>query len=522
MFNTENKNINEANLYSIRKNIKCVIDGSNKGNSYFNYETDTFIFFVEKYSDIVYEYSEEIFLVYVKYFENLYNMCRNKKFIDTNCYSYYMANLNETNIDKDKIKNLFDILFKNPKNIINKENLKFFAFAKSGHDIIRCYIESRKRKFCFTEIETMIFMNCISENPIWELSESLIDIINTYNVFSYNDNLLIYASYIPLNNYIKKFIKKKNNKKENTFQEKFLQNILIYSNDIELCNYIINYLNDNIYVEYACESRNIKVIKTVLDAKLIPMNNLFEKIISFDHRNNENITESNRLNESNSYNFKIFKVNGNEEHFLYSELDQYNSNKDMKCLLIRKIKKSDVSSKQDIVYILEKYGMTYTNPNYLYSIRYKIIITPMNLELFNNNDKFREEFLNECSENSFYPYFFNNQYPKPDKYCLYKECKKKNNLKIIKLLSDKIIDPDLECLRTVCDSNYNNLNVIKYFIEKKNIKPDLSCIENSLKNNCDLNILFENINENNIHLIMKSCDNQITKYLYDKFISNKK
>jgi hypothetical protein len=518
MIANDNEDDNKENLLKIRKNIKCVIDGSNKGNSYFDYETDTFIFFVEKYSDIVYEYSEEIFLVYVKFFENLYNMCSKKKnYIDDNSFSYYVKNLKEKIIPDNKINDLFKILFKNPKNIINKDNIKYFAFSNSGQSIINCYIESKikqNKKFCFSEVETMIFMNCISENPIWDLSESLIKIINNNDTFSYNDNLLIYASYIPLNNYIKRYIDK-NRKKKNIFTERTKQNILMYSNELDLCNEIIDSLT-NEYLEFACKSKNIKIIKNVLDTKIVPNNNIFEKVLKFNYNENE------RFDENNSSKFKIFDVNNENEIFLYSEVDQYFSKKDKHPLLIRKIKRSDFCSNQNLIQLLEKYGISYTKNDYLLSINYKILLTPINLDMNITDDKFREEFLNVCSENSYYPYFDNNKYPKPDKICLYRECNKKNNLKMIKQLTDNVIEPDIECLRIVSSLNYNNLNTIKFFIEKKNIKPDFLCIKNNLRNIINNDNLLNNMNENNINKFIESYGNTITKYLYGKYISIKK
>jgi hypothetical protein len=503
----ENDDETNAEFIKIRKNIKCVIDGSNTGNSYFNYETNTFIFFVEKYSNIVYEYSEDIFLVYVKYFENLYNMCKKRSCIDNNTSSYYLKNLGSKIISPDKLKKLFYTLFRNPKNTINKENLKYFAFANSGHDIIKCYIEMKKK---FSQVETMIFMNCISENPVWELSESLVSIINTYNAFAYNKNLLMYASYIPLNGYIKRYTNK-NKKNQAMLSEESKKNILMYSNDIELCNNIIDYINND-YLEFACKSKNIKIIKSVLDAKIIPNNELFEKFINFDSYGSE------KIDENSSEKFKIFDVDDNEEVFLYSELDQFNSKKEKNPLLIRKIKKEEYGSTQEIVYLLEKYGITYIKPNYTLAIKHQIFITPFNEEF--TDEQFKEEILNFCSEAGYYPHFENDKYPKPDKFCLYRECGKKNNLKLIKQLVDSSVEPDIECLRIVCSLNYNNMNTIKYFIEKKNIPPDIQCIKNNLRiKNNDLKFI-DNIDNDNLRKCVESHGTPIIKYLYEKYCNN--
>lgn len=506
-----NQNDVDENLLKIRRNIKCVLDGSNKGNSYFDYEMDAFIFFVEKYSNIVYEYSEEIFLVYEKFFENLYNICSKKKiFIDYNSLSYYTKNLKERIIIYDKINDLFKILFRNPKNSINKDNIKFFSFSKSGHDIINCFIEIKKKydkNFIFNEVETMTFMNCISENPVWELSESLIQIINNNDIFAYNDNLLLYASYIPLNNYIKRYIVKNRRKHKKNFTERIMQNILMYSNELDLCNEIIDFLN-NEYLEFACKSKNIKIIKHMLENKIIPNDNIFTKIFNFDHN------KINKFDENNSYKYKIFEINNDKEIFLYSELDQYNAKKEKNPILIRKVIKENYCSDQILVELLEKYGINYTKNDYLLSLNHKILLMPINFD--SSDDIFKTDFLNTCSENGFYPFFYNNKYPKPDKTCLYKECNKKNNLKIIKQLTDNIIEPDLECLRIVSSLNHNNLNTIKFFIEKKNIYPDIICIKNNLKTIINDTKLLDKINENNISKFVESYGNSITKYLHNK------
>ncbi len=483
----------------IRENIKCLINGCNKGNSYFDYEMNMFIFFVEKYSDIIYEYSEEIFLAYVKYFENLYSLCIKNIFInDNNNYFFYLKNLHSRLVSQEKINNLFSLLFKNKKNTIDKTNISFFSFAVSGHDIMKCYICSGGK---FDETATILIMNSIAENPILDLGNSLISIINDNDVFFYNNYLLEYASYIGINNYVKRYIC---DNKNSSLSVECLHNILLYSNDIDLCNMLQDYF-DNDCLEFACRSKNIDIIALLLNNKIIPNKKLFEILIKSDN-------EPNKFNEQLSYKLKIFEIDNEKEYFLYSEFDKFNIQS--KSLLIRKIKKEQYYSIQEISALFEKYGYVYTDDDYLLSVTNKILISSHYFYDLTCNETYIRKFLDICAQNSFYPFFEDRGYPKPDQKCLYIECGKKNNIKIIKQLVENFVNFDIECLRISCGVN-NNLSVIKYFIEKKNILPDIECVKNSLKLCCQ----FEHFN--NLHNLVLFYGNHVTKYLYQKYVSNK-
>jgi hypothetical protein len=492
-------------LIKIRENIKCLINGCNKGNSYFDYEMNMFIFFVDKYSDIIYEYSEEIFLAYVKYFENLYKLCsKNTLISDNNNYYFYLKNLHSRLASEEKINNLFSLLFKNKKNIIDKTNIAFFSFAISGHDIIKCYICLGGK---FDEIETKIMMNSIAENPILDLGNSLISIFNDNDVFFYNNYLLEYASYIGINNYIKRYIKK--NQNICSVSKKCLHDILMFSNDLDLCNILIDFY-DNDCLEFACKSQNANIIILLLNNKMIPDKKLFELLLKYEN-------ESNKINEQLSFKLKIFEIDNENEYFLYSEFDKFNIHRNS--LLIRKIKKEQYYSIQEIVTLFEKYRYNYTNDDYLLSINNKILISSNNFD--NQNEIYIREFLDLCSKNSFYPFFQDKMYPKPDKKCLYIECSKKNNIKIIKKLTENLVDPDIKCLEIACGVN-NNIGVIKYFIEKKNILPDIECIKINLKLCCGLEDFDKDFKDlKNINNLILFYGNHITKYLYQKYISNK-
>lgn len=479
----------------IKDDIKCLINGCNKGSFYLDYETDMFIFFVEKYSNIVYEYSEEIFLVYVKYFKNLCELYSKNTYIDND--HFYLKNLHRRFASKEKIYDLFGFLFKNKKNTIDRTNIEFFSSAISGHDIIKCYICLGGN---FNEIETNMMMTSIAKNPIWDLSDSLISIINNNDVFSYNDHLLEYASYIGINNYIKRYILK--NHGDCYLSKKCLYNIMMYSNDVDLCNMLIDHFNND-HLEFACKSQNINIISLILNSKIMPNKKLFESIL----KQNDDLD---KFNENLAHRLKIFDIDDEKEYFLYHEFDKFNL--DGKSLLIRKIKKEEYYSIQEIITMFEKYGYryNYTFFDYLLAVKNKILIDPCN---FNNESEICiREFLDACASNSFYPFFQDKRYPKPDIKCLYIECGKKSNTKVIKLLTEHLIVPDVKCLEIACSIGDNS--VIKYFVEKKNISPNLGCIKNNLKLYCEFE---DSIDINGIFNLIINYGGDMTKYLHQKF-----
>jgi hypothetical protein len=497
----------EKEEYSqIRENIKCIIDGCNKSFAYFDYEMNMFIFFVEKYSNIIYEYSEEIFFIFAKYFENLYKIfmkssCEN--FYDNNNYNYCLKYLSSILIPKEKIYNLFEVLFRNKKNIIDDKNICYYSFAMTGHDIIKCYISSGGK---FNENETKNIMHIITLTPDDNIGKSIIEIVNNNDVFAYNDYLLEYSAFLCINEYIKRYIIK-----NNKLPKKCIENILIYSNDTELCLMIIDYFDDECLI-HALKSKNFNIIKLILDNKILINNkkNLLEYLFYFD-------INAKKIDEKTSDKIKIFEIDKNEL-FLFSEIDFYqNKNQNIIPLVIRKIEQKNYHSIQEINELLEKYGYGYTMDDYLIAVQNGIFISPKNLDY--NNDEYYKKILLMCSQKSFYPYLLDNKYPRPTMDCLFVECGKKNNIRVIKQLVEVIlIQPNIKCLQIACSIN-NNLNVIKYFVEKKSIKPDIICIKNSIISNNKINIIH--IDDNILKNMNIIYNNNITDYLYKKY-NNKK
>jgi hypothetical protein len=487
----------------MRENIRKLIETCFKEKFHLDYEMSTFIFFLEKYSDIIFEYSEQIFCAYVKYFENIYIICNKKSSVDeNNNYYFYLKNLLGKIVSTEKINDLFSILFKNKNNEINCKNIRYFAISNSGHDILQCYI---KLGGVFNEIETKIFMESISENPIYDLSNSMINIINKNDVFEYTDELLEYAAYLQINEYVKRYLKK--GKK---ITQKCVNFLLTYSNDYELCNEFINnnYILDNDTLKYAVMSKNIKIITMILNNKILPNKNSFQNIFKSNNK---------YIDKEYSHKLKIFKFDDENEIFLYSEIDCYNNNFDNRIpIVIRKIKKDMFSDVYEIVDLFFKYGYRYTQEDLLLAIENNYHFDKID---FKFDDDFLIKYHEMCMKTSYYPYIYNKMYPKPDKKCLYYECKKKSNIKIIKQLC-KYVDPDMECLRLSTMVN-NNLNVVKFFVEKKKIIPNIEYIKThfiSTTKNFNLNDFFNDNKfvEVKFNDLLFSCENSTIKYLLSK------
>ena len=116
------------------------------------------------------------------------------------------------------------------------------------------------------------------------------------------------------------------------------------------------------------------------------------------------------------------------------------------------------------------------------------------IERFNIN--FTSDFIDECANQSYYPY--DNINLKPTMESLYIECSKINNLPTIKKLVKSGLKPDIVCLRNACNSR-SNKPIIKYLMETHKLTPDIECIKNISKNikcpNLDLILNYWDKNE---------------------------
>jgi hypothetical protein len=526
---------------NIKKNLEKLIESCGFEDSYLEYEMSAFIFYIEKYPDIISEYSEKIFRAYLKCFENIYFLC-NKQILakENNCYYFYMKKLLGRIISKEKIFDLFFLLFKNNNNILDDSNLKFLAFCISGHDVIQCYIKSGRG---FNAIQTKILMKSISENPFYDLGLSLISIINDNDSFEYNEELLEYASYIPIVNYVKRYmniwlcsdVTTETIEKKYIINSKSFNNLLAYFDDIELLNKIydkicdlhFDFIIDEKSLEHACKSYNIQNISFILNNKILPNKKSIEICINIHQILNSlsNLPSTKELFKKEYYQqYKILKFDDNDNDvFLYCEIDKFNNTSNYQNpLLLRKINQKSFVEIKEILKLFEKYGYIYTNDDLLIAIQNRIHFDNFNFDNFNDT-RFLNQYINTCRKNSYYPYLTNKKYPKPNKLCLYNECKKNGNTKLIKrLCEDCSIDPDIECLKLACSVD-NNMFTIKYLIEKKNISPNIDCIKNNIAlfNKINKNNIFEQNDNKKIKEIVFLYGNNISQYIFSKLSANK-
>lgn len=510
--------INDTELSEIEKNMECLINGAMQNNLYIDYETSILIQYAKKYPSIIEKFSEKIYNKYVNYFANLCESINKYLYIDfeynlDSLIKYFIENI----ISEEDIYFLFEILFRNKNNTISTINIKYFTYSITGHNIIKCYINNGGT---FNHSETEIFMKCIGIVPIYKIAESLISIINENDVFSYNEKLLEYATYIPLNDYSKRCFLK-----NHYINEKIAHNIIAYSNDIDLCHFLSekNISFDKYYLKQSLKSRNKNIIKFILNNKIIPDQTTFDfiiRLILYDSSQND------------TYRFKFFSMDQTDV-FLYAEIDKYNNDNDIPPpLLLRKTYLKDYLLCSEMMYLIGEYGYSYAFDNFLIAFKYNILLHEAEVDFDNKNNK--DLFLDSCSDISYYPYFENKKYPKPNYNCLAKECQRKGNIKIIKQIYeciDEHIDKyDINLLRSACLIN-NNTSTIKFFVEKKNITPDFICIENSIKsiNKDRVKEIMDkygynenkDININQIGEMTISYGNNTTKYLHKKYSLNK-
>ncbi|AYV79969.1 MAG: hypothetical protein Gaeavirus3_23 [Gaeavirus sp.] len=249
----------------------------------------------------------------------------------------------------------------------------------------------------------------------------------------------------------------------------------------------------------------IKVTKQILNSTNITSNELETQIINYIKKNN---TVSQKINietlEAFTSKPKILKIlfelptpppfitpiqkkeffdkliithNARIDHSLViTILDSKDIIPDMKTVnnLISKvyISKGPCSENRNIASVLDifiLYGLQVTRQ----------LITTLITKgcLLNNIEKYpiiiNNEILEACATHSYYPYSFA---CKPPISVMYIECKKEDNLIIIKNLKEKGGPIDTACLRCACSIRRNE-KVLKYIIDECNIKPDKLCLE---------------------------------------------
>ncbi len=144
----------------------------------------------------------------------------------------------------------------------------------------------------------------------------------------------------------------------------------------------------------------------------------------------------------------------------------------------------------EFIDIIVSFGYKPDYEDVLYALEYKCYIN--DIERF--NIKFKDDFMEKCSEYQCYPY--SNIRIKPTLKCLQIECKRTNNLTIIRKLVKGGLKPNIVCLRDACNSS-SNVPTIRYLIDKHKLKPDIECIKNIAKycGNNNLNIILEKWND---------------------------
>lgn len=475
--------MSNGEIETIKKNIVESLENITK-NYDIDYEIANLNFFLEKYSNVFFEYSDVIFSSFLKYFEKIRNCSdiikkqndKNEKF----CKTYLLKNYIPKNITDIVFNNLFK-----KSNILCEKDIDNLLKSKSGVKIIEIYLENGYK---FGKNETLCIFNNLGECYIYELYVIIKKLINEKCDSFYCDReILEYASFIPLEDFVFYNIKKKKRITENT-----KKNILSYCENEELLDYLIenfldnetiNLITDDIFFS-AVKSLNPDLIIKILNKKIEIKKDIIDKFVVF----------LKTLGEKN--NKFYFEKNA----YLYCE--KYNDNN----IFPRKLKNNFTI--QNIIDIFTNYGYVFNNDDVLKTFGSNIIIEKINN--VNYEDEFKKKFLNMCVKKNYYPYFDNDKYPPPDIQCLYEECKKKSNLITIKKICDNLIHPDINCLRFACSVS-NNLNVIKYFVDKKKIVPDIVCLQNVFENK---NIFLTDTNK--IENFVLNNGTSTMRYLYKK------
>lgn len=147
----------------------------------------------------------------------------------------------------------------------------------------------------------------------------------------------------------------------------------------------------------------------------------------------------------------------------------------------------------DIVDLFIEYGYKLTYDDILVALKYGWFIR--NIHRF--DIVYKDEFLEQCALQGFYPYDIEDIKVKPTVRCLYHECNKTfasvSNIKMLILWGSPV---DIECLRLACQHN-NNIEVIKYLIDVQKLVVDIDCLKNYAKKNGveQLSFLVENLNK---------------------------
>lgn len=394
-----------------------------KNSSYVEYETSLLTEYIDARPYTMSVYSKMIFDECIEYFERQ-KIGRDAKRI----------------APKDKLIKLFNFLFKNTDNKIN--NISKLVYFSSGCDIIESYVHNRGT---FGEDATRMLMQAIGNSLNPEITDTIIQLFNEHDVFAFTEDLVEYAAYIPLNKYVYRAIE------QNTkITKECYYNIIKYSNDVELCQKVveIGLALDSVCLNYAFESKNKDIITYVLNNKVKPKSDVFRAIF---YKREPDI--------QNAYKFKEHNIDPNEYVYLYFESDKYN---DTGCLM-RVTYRDKYTTIDNMISILEQSGYKFSYDDFFTCLENGVLLGSFDFDF--GDSEMISKYTNICARIGFYPYFVNKKkYPMPTVDCLYKECGKKNNMKIIKQLVQclKLSGTELFNAKKIANDVKNNHHVIKF------------------------------------------------------------
>lgn len=197
----------------------------------------------------------------------------------------------------------------------------------------------------------------------------------------------------------------------------------------------------------AIQLDNVNYISILINYGYKPTFNDLEKMFILDKFNQDTFKEL--LKTGITANNQIF-------NYLLNEYETSNYPKmTLECLI-------------DLVNCMIDHGYKLTKEDVICAIKYKVAFP--DLQKFGitvDND-----ILNACVKEKYYPYVIKD---KPSMEILYEACGKSNNLPGIKKLITAGCQPDQKCLEIASTIN-PNLPVIKYFIEKYNLKPNKAAL----------------------------------------------
>lgn len=224
-----------------------------------------------------------------------------------------------------------------------------------------------------------------------------------------------------------------------------LEQALIYKMDESIISDMVNKK-----VEITCEAlnrslslKNVNIVKMLLDYGPKPTIDCLNTACIYKNKEIIELLLSTNLDVKN-VNFKN----------LFEDADRYY-----------------IENINSIIELLIKYGYVPTYDDVAIAIdnRCKIDgIETFNIVLDDNIYK-------KCILLNYYPYKKENF--KPTMEHLYMECQKVSNVANVKKLVKIGLVPDIECLRRACN-NKNNIQMIKYLTDTHNLVPDKICFEN--------------------------------------------